>query len=326
MIRKAERVAMNIYRKAHFGLILLLIALLSFACATTKEAKPSLEDTLDEPTAPVEEPVAAEVEEKAVEKEKTPEEKAIEEAEKKDVYPFEASDLCKPDLEAGTTIAAHHPLDAERYFKVALQKDPRCYHALNNLGLLALHAGKYAEAKSRFDEASRIEPRYPQAIINRAAVDVAQGDYGRAAEYLKSQSQRLEDSNDVDGYLAYTLVLDGRLDEAISTARNALKRDEQNTMCLLAMGWAFLKQDKHELASMVFTQVSEIDTTVAEAYYGMGLVALREKRMSDARDQFLKAIEKRPDFAEAHLNLGNFYLDDQDFAQAEKHFKEALGF
>jgi Flp pilus assembly protein TadD len=62
----------------------------------------------------------------------------------------------------------------------------------------------------------------------------------------------------------------------------------------------------------------------AELYYGVGCTQERMGRKREAVSNFSKAIELRPDYAEAHNNLGNALANTGNHARALNHLSQAL--
>src|SRR4029079_1830080 len=60
------------------------------------------------------------------------------------------------------------------------------------------------------------------------------------------------------------------------------------------------------------------------AWNGLGLVLVEMKRFADARNAFARAIDVRPEYAEAHYNLGFALSNLGDFAGALRETKRAL--
>jgi type IV pilus assembly protein PilF len=63
----------------------------------------------------------------------------------------------------------------------------------------------------------------------------------------------------------------------------------------------------------------------AEAHNAMGLLLhLSLGRHAQAEASYLKALEIKPDFSDVHNNIGALYIDMARYAEAETHFRKAL--
>ena len=112
--------------------------------------------------------------------------------------------------------------DGETLWRATLERNPRCWLALNNLGVLALERQEDAEAERLFVESLRWNPEYEAALNNRGyvlarrgRVDEAVGDYERALAIWP-------DYPDAHVNLGNALFVKGRPGEAIGHYERAL--------------------------------------------------------------------------------------------------------
>lgn len=104
---------------------------------------------------------------------------------------------------------------------------------------------------------------------------------------------------------------------------DAKERREAEIHNDLAVG--SLNQGDFQSAYAEFQQAAQIDDTLPDAHNGMGLVLhLNYRKFSEAEAQYKRAIELRPGFAEAHVNLGNLYLDEGRYDEAIAQYEIAL--
>ncbi len=90
------------------------------------------------------------------------------------------------------------------------------------------------------------------------------------------------------------------------------------------LGAAYFQQNKFEIALDEFNRAVEIDPAYAQAYNGLGLVyaALGEDAKADAN--FKKAIEVQPGNSESHNNYGSFLCDRKRYDESIVHFLTAV--
>ena len=77
-----------------------------------------------------------------------------------------------------------------------------------------------------------------------------------------------------------------------------------------------LRYSKFEEAEETLTKAIKYDKNNFEAFYYRGCAKVNEKRYQDAIADFEKAVELKPDYADAYFNLGRTYylLNDEDKA------------
>ena len=74
-----------------------------------------------------------------------------------------------------------------------------------------------------------------------------------------------------------------------------------------------------------FQRAADLDPALPEAQQAMGLLLhLVFHKPDEARARYLKALEIRPDFSEAKVNLANLYLSEDRYDDAVKLYEEAL--
>ena len=77
-----------------------------------------------------------------------------------------------------------------------------------------------------------------------------------------------------------------------------------------------LRYSKFQEAEEALTKAIRYDKNNFEAYYYRGCAKVNEKKYQEAIADFEKAIELKPDYADAYFNLGRTYylLNDEDKA------------
>ena len=77
-----------------------------------------------------------------------------------------------------------------------------------------------------------------------------------------------------------------------------------------------LRYSKYEEAEEAFTKAIKYDKNNYEAFYYRGCAKVNATKYKDAIVDFEKAIELKPDYADAYFNLGRTYylLNDEDKA------------
>lgn len=116
------------------------------------------------------------------------------------------------------------PKGATRTYRRVLELDPDNKIAWYNLGVIAQQAGRTTDARSAYDEALKIDPKYPSALFNKAVLlkssepDRAMGLLNRAIEAdPKAATAHLQ--------LGQLLVKKGRDEEAKEAFHRAVAAD-----------------------------------------------------------------------------------------------------
>ena len=77
-----------------------------------------------------------------------------------------------------------------------------------------------------------------------------------------------------------------------------------------------LRYSQYEEAEEAFTKAIKYDKHNFEAYYYRGCAKINAQKYKEAIADFEKAVELKPDYADAYFNLGRIYyiLHDEDMA------------
>ncbi len=80
---------------------------------------------------------------------------------------------------------------------------------------------------------------------------------------------------------------------------------------------------KTDLAIAEYLAAAHSGVGTSDAWFNLGVVALRQKQSADAIDAFTRAVELRPDYALAQLNLGALLLDAGQIQESVNHLLAA---
>ena len=137
-------------------------------------------------------------------------------------------------------LAMHDGDRARADLRRAIDLNPRHYESLNNLGVLELSTREYARAMELFNRAIRANERYLPAYRNRGKTLVLLGRLDDAIEcYRKALSLRMSwRSADVETQylLAISLAKAGRIEESFDQFSEAMRRDKSDPLMIRAMG------------------------------------------------------------------------------------------
>lgn len=85
-----------------------------------------------------------------------------------------------------------------------------------------------------------------------------------------------------------------------------------------------LQNGNEESAAKLFNEILSIVPNNPVAHNGIGLIAVQNKQSSIAEHHFRRAVESAPDWLDAHVNLGVFFLHAGRARRAIKMLKRAL--
>jgi len=174
---------------------------------------------------------------------------------------------------------------------------PQCGRAHNNLGLEYDKKGWLERAKAQYETALSIDPTFANAHNNLGLIYYQNGD----------------------------------LEKAIAKYKRALELKPRYAAAHVNLGAAYDKKGEINEAFREFFRARSINPKLVEAYIGLGVCMTKMgaiNYLDVAIGQFKKALEIKPNLAEAHSNLAIVYYLKGDFNSALLHCKklEELGY
>jgi tetratricopeptide (TPR) repeat protein len=204
-----------------------------------------------------------------------------------------AHGLCVAVLAALAILTWQHSrafTDYGTFARTTLARNPECWVAHEQLGVVFASEGKFREASDEFGRALRANPRY----------GLCHSDLGSV---LQSQ---------------------GRTEEAIHEYQEALRwqpdlvRPRYNIGCILAA------QGRFSEAIEQYQDALRMEPYASEVRNNLGVALASSGKLDEAITQFRRAVELRPDFVEAQVNLGHALAKQMNFPEAIRHDREAL--
>jgi len=174
-------------------------------------------------------------------------------------------------------------------FEKAVTLDPDLAEVYNSLGGATFESGDLSRAEPAFREAIRIQPDYAEAHSNLANVLSASGRFEEARSHFEAALRLKPD------YAA------GRFNYAIALARVKRFDDAQRQIELLLRA-NLMAAEGNDLLGNIFAMRGNVKAAV---------------------EHYQVAIQMRPEFGRAHLDLGATLADAGDVAGALPHLQKA---
>lgn len=212
----------------------------------------------------------------------------------------------------------------ENKFEAALDADENLAEANYNLGVLAERQGKYDEAREQYEEALQKKPSLHQAAENLAVMEQNAGNVSGAVARYQDILKRFPEEGGARARLAELYRQAGDQDKAMELARAALVREPHSIMAYKVMMRSYLDRKQLSMAKLVALRATKLDENDPELYHAVALIFLQEGKVDDARLQFKRALEIRPDFLPSHQQMAQLSLDAEDYVSAEQHLRRVL--
>ena len=214
--------------------------------------------------------------------------------------------------------------DAETLYRTTIRKNPDCWMAHNNLGLLLTETGRTDEAMTHFLKALEINPIYSRAHNNLGNLLMQINRTDEAAVHFRKALEINPDYAETHTNLGTLLVKTGRMDEAVVHYRRALEINPNDVKAHNNIGNILLQTGRTDEAVVHFRKALEINPNLAEAHNNLGNILLQTGRTYEAVVHFRKALEINPNLAEAYDNLGLALFQTGQTDEAISHYRKAL--
>ena len=237
--------------------------------------------------------------------------------------------------------------DADRYYTAILKAKPEHPDANHNMGLLAVSIDKVEEALPFFTTALEANPNivqfwlsYIDALIKlnkmadaKVVIDKAKsiGAKGDGIDRLEKRINSNVFKNPIGRGTSQEqlnslikLYNQNRFQQVLNKGQKLTKRYTKNLTLWNLMGASAAQLGQLDNAVAAFKKAISIKPDYAEAHHNMGNALREQGKLDEATRFYKKAFSIKPDYAEAHLNIGNVFKDQGKIEEAIEAYKKAL--
>lgn len=116
---------------------------------------------------------------------------------------------------------------------------------------------------------------------------------------------------DIIANMALVYQQQGKIEEAIAAFQEARKEQPTNIDLILGEADLYIKLDKLDKFGELMVLAVEQNPTNPVLYYNLGVVNYNSKNFEEAKKYYLKAIELKPDYADAYNNIAAVILEKE---------------
>jgi tetratricopeptide (TPR) repeat protein len=217
--------------------------------------------------------------------------------------------------------------DAETAFREAIRVQPEHWFAYNNLGNTLRAMRRHDDAAESFRAAIRLEPRSAAALTNLAQVLIEIGDpalLDQAEELCRRALAVAPELTQAINSLGNVLLLQGRLDDAMSCYQHALQIDPGRVASCLNIGNLFRRCGRYADAACWFEKAQIVIPDPARDHANRGSLCADREQFDDSARSYRLALAHDSHSAEAHQGLGVALLEQGRLDEAETSFHEAI--
>jgi tetratricopeptide (TPR) repeat protein len=214
--------------------------------------------------------------------------------------------------------------DLVTLYTATLIKNPGCWMAHYNLGIVLNDRGKTDEAMAHYQRAIELRPSYAEAHYNLGRLLAQNGQLDQAVTHYEKALEINPADAEAQNNLGVTLFGSGRVDDAIAHYQGALKirPDYAEASCNLAN--ALLSKGDLDGAIARYSACLALSPNQADVQYDLASALFRKGRTDEAIAHYKKVLELRPDSADAYANLGSAFLAKARVRDAIAAYRNAL--
>jgi protein O-mannosyl-transferase len=212
----------------------------------------------------------------------------------------------------------------EILWQTTLARNPACWMAHSNLGLLRKNQGRLDEAIEHYHQAIRLDPNAWDALNDLGAALVSQGRFEEGIECYRRALQIDPTRFAVQNNLGHALAGEGRFEEAIECYRQALRLNPNYSDALNNLGVALTSRGRLDEAIENYRRAIQINPAFSAALNNLGVTLVKKGEAAEATRYYRQALRINPDDYNALNNLGVALASQGQFDEAIRSYRRAL--
>jgi tetratricopeptide (TPR) repeat protein len=199
------------------------------------------------------------------------------------------------------------------------------------LGEIEEKDGKFVAAANEFETAAHMDPSEGN-LFDWGSELLLHRTYEPAIDVFQEATKRYPNSPRLFIGLGMALYSRGRYDEAVKSLLTAADLNPSDPRCYLFLSKAYSSSpNQAEAVIQAFRRYADLQPSNALALYYYAVSLWKGKRAEESSSDLQqvkslleKSIALNPALAEAHMQLGNLYSDQHDYAQSIPEYVRAL--
>jgi len=214
--------------------------------------------------------------------------------------------------------------EVEGFYRTVLARNPDCWLAEDNLGVILAGQGRLPEAISHYDSALRLNAEFPQTYNNYGNAMAREHRWTEAFAAYAHALRLWPDFAEAEDNWGNALCDDGQFNEAAARYKDALLHRADDAAAEYGLANALANSGHMDEAIGHYRSAARLRPDYAEAYANLGLALATAGRLSEAQAPLGLALKLRPTYAEAHAYLGLVLFREGKLDDAVGEFRSAL--
>src|SRR5579864_8588739 len=200
---------------------------------------------------------------------------------------------------------------AEQAFTMALEMDPKSPDAELGIAHALAMQKRLGDAAPHFKKAAELDPKYNDGQLELAGLYEAQNQPAEAIAIY----QQFPDNPGAQERLGVLLLASGQASDAISHFQAAIEKSP-STANRAALATAYIKNKEPDKALPLAEQILAADPNDLEVRMLHGRIFRDQRKFPSAAQDFLRATQMKPDYAEAWSELAGVLVMAEDYPAA----------
>jgi tetratricopeptide (TPR) repeat protein len=214
--------------------------------------------------------------------------------------------------------------DIETLYRTTTEKNPACWMAHYNLGILLGKTGRTQEAIERYREALKHKPDLADAHNNLGLQLANAGRREEAIDHYRRAIQSKTEYAEPHNNLGIVLLAMGRTQEASQHFEQAIRLSPGFAEAYSNLGSALTASGKSQEAIRQCREAVRLEPENANFQYNLGVSLAKAGRTQEAIGQFEKTALLDPQHVQAYTSIMTAYVDSQRPAEAVAAAEQAV--
>src|SRR5712692_4765728 len=237
---------------------------------------------------------------------------------------FMLTDINQSFQQAVTLHQAGRLSEAEGIYRNILAVDPKHFHSLHLLGVIAHQVGRNDVAVDLIGQAIAANKRVADFHSNIGVALRALDRPDEAIEHFRQAIKLKPDYADAHNNLGLTLKEQGQLTEAEARYRRALSIWPDHAEAHNNLGIVLAEQGKFDEAEAQYQRASTLKPGFPDPLNNLGLALMWQGKLAQAVALYRQALALKADYGEAYTNLATALIAAEEFAVALAALRCAL--
>lgn len=195
------------------------------------------------------------------------------------------------------------PDEALQAYAKAADLTPKDSEPHLSAGLLHERQKEFPAAEAEYKKVLTLDPRSTEATIGLTNLYMKSGRLDEAEPMLRRLAAERPDDAGIHFQLGRVLAAQGKSDDAITELQTALKLAPADSDAQRELADLYASAGKNDLAEASYRALLTSHPNDAELHRGLGQALLRQKKFSEAQQEFWTAVQLKKDWPDLYVDL-----------------------